>query len=149
MAVSIQCGDILDFLLGAWAFEREVTGMASGEGTAFLRPLDEDTALYEESAQVQLMNGHVLHGTQRYLYCRRKDGPSGLDVLFYETGRIFHQLRFQEDESRGLVAAGTHWCSEDCYRSRYELRDDGRFIVQHTVRGPRKNYTIRTVYSRK
>ncbi len=69
-------------------------------------------------------------------------------MLFHETGELFHALTFVADDDGGLRASATHDCKADLYRSEYAISPDGGLRVQHAVRGPRKDYTIETIYSR-
>jgi uncharacterized protein DUF6314 len=104
-------------------------------------------AEYEETARVALVNGTVFNGTRRYLY-RRPERPDGLQILFYETGELFLSLEFHDKGDGRWHASANHLCKADLYHSKYGLYGENHFHVQHEVSGPRKNYIVRSIYSR-
>jgi Family of unknown function (DUF6314) len=134
---------VFDLILGEWSFVREVPGQASMTGQATVCLQEDGTALYRETARIVLVGGEILHGEQRYLY--RKTGD-GFAVFFHDTRGLFHDLKFSVHGDGCLKASASHDCNADLYLSEYELRSDGSFFTQHTVRGPRKNYVLQTVY---
>jgi hypothetical protein len=136
--------NVFDRLLGTWSFVREVPGQASMTGEATITLLEDSVAQYVERARAQLASGEVLHGEQRYLY--RRTG-AGFDVLFHQTGQLFHALAFVADEEGWLRASASHSCKADLYRSEYAVGPE-RFWVRHVVRGPQKNYVVETAYRR-
>ena len=70
----------------------------------------------------------------------------GFAVRFVESGELFHRVLLVQD---GDVLRGEaeHLCGADLYASTYEIGDGG-FAVRHRVKGPRKEYVMRTVYRR-
>lgn len=136
---------VFDLLLGEWSFVREVPGQASMTGQATVRLQEDGMALYHETARIVLVGGEVLHGEQKYLYQKTSDGFS---VFFHDTQGLFHDLKFSAQDDGRLRAGASHDCKADLYLSEYELRADGSFYVRHTVRGPRKDYVVQTVYRR-
>jgi Family of unknown function (DUF6314) len=139
---------VFDLLLGSWNFVREVPQQASMTGRATISLIEDETALYHERTRIALVNGQILNGRQHYLY-RRSEWPiNGFDVLFYDTRKLFHSLEFSPGENRELLAKASHLCSADLYLSEYKLDGAAKFSVRHTVRGPRKDYVVKTIYSR-
>lgn len=139
---------VFDWLLGDWVFTRNIPGYATATGQARIVREAEDRARYEEIAQVSLLDGTTLRGTQCYLYRRRPDSPSILEVFFCESGELFERLEFQLDEKGRLTAEAHFLCAADEYISEYTLEACQRLHVSHTVRGPRKNYQVETRYER-
>ena len=115
-------------------------------GRATVSPVDQDTELYEEWAEVTLTDGSTMHGEQRYLY---RKSEAGLTVLFADTLGLFHDLVFHVQLDGCLRAVARHRCGDDMYLSEYRVGPDASFAVQHIVRGPRKDYVIDTVYRRR
>jgi hypothetical protein len=113
-------------------------------GTASFVEMVDGVALYHERGELRLMDGTVLWAGQRYLYERIGDG---FGVLFCETGMEFQRVKLEPGEDGAWVGSGEHLCGADHYRTEYRF-GDGRLVVRHTVRGPRKDYVIRTVYAR-
>lgn len=113
-------------------------------GAASFAEMGDGIALYSERGELRLTNGTVLRAGQRYLYERVEDGFA---VLFCETGREFQRVRPEIGEGVDWVGFGEHLCGADLYVTEYRF-GDGSFVVRHTVRGPRKDYVIRTLYGR-
>ena len=131
-------------LLGEWSLERQIPGRGSMKGRARFTLLDAGSALYEESGELCLEGGQTLHSRQSYVYEKRQDGFA---VRFADTRELFHVMRFVASGD-DLVAEARHLCVNDLYVSGYTVRADGSFEVRHQVRGPQKNYVIRTLYQR-
>jgi hypothetical protein len=135
-------GGVFEWLLGEWGFEREIPGRARMSGHARFTLVDGETALYEESGELCLEGGQTLHSRQSYVYERTNDGFA---VRFADTRELFHVMRFAASGD-DLVAEARHVCLNDLYLSGYTVRSDGSFEVRHEVRGPEKDYVIRTLY---
>jgi hypothetical protein len=113
-------------------------------GAASFVEMADGVALYSERGELRLTNGTVLRAGQRYLYEPLEDG---FVVLFCETGMEFQRVKLEPGEDGAWVGSGEHLCGADHYATEYRF-GDGRFVVRHTVRGPRKDYVIRTMYAR-
>ena len=135
---------MFEWLLGEWSLEREIPGRGSMKGRARFTLLDAETALYEESGELCLDGGQTLHSRQSYVY---EKGEDGFAVRFADTRELFHVMRFVASGD-DLVAEARHLCVNDLYLSGYTVRPDGSFEVRNQVRGPQKNYVIRTLYQR-
>jgi hypothetical protein len=139
---------VFDWLLGAWTFSREVPGYASIMGEARVTAEGEDGARYQEAATVSLVGGETLRAAQCYRYRRLAQPLNGFEVLFCETAELFERLDFRDREG-ALRARAQFSCGADLYESEYVADGRDRLIVEHAVRGPRKNYRVRTIYSRR
>lgn len=144
---------VFDWLVGEWVFEREVPGYASVRGEARVMAAADGEARYEETAIVSLAQGGTrMRATQCYWF-RRLAGPvNGIEVRFCDTGELFERLEFRERADGGLEARARFLCADDVYESAFVVGpvEDGeeRLRVEHVVRGPRKDYTVRTTYAR-
>ncbi len=139
---------VFDRLLGLWIFVREIPGYASATGEARITPEGDGSARYEETALVSLVQGGTLHATRCYFYRRLPRPANGLQILFCDTQQLFHELEFQQRDDGTLEAHARFLCAADEYVSEYTLDSQQRLRVQHTVRGPRKNYQVETLYER-
>ena len=135
---------VFEGLLGEWSLEREIPGRGCMKGRARFTLLDAGTALYEESGELCLEGGQTLHSRQSYVYEKRDDGFA---VRFADTRELFHVVRFVVSGD-DLVGEASHVCLNDLYISAYTVHSDGSFEVRHEVRGPQKDYVIRTLYHR-
>ena len=132
-------------LIGAWALDRHVEGVATMSGTAVFEAGEPGWLAYREAGSLRLASGQSFHAERRYLFQPRS---SGFAVFFAETPpRLFHDVVLGEE--RGLISGeAVHRCSPDYYRSRYTFRSDGTFSIHHSVSGPRKSYSMDTLYRR-
>jgi len=137
--------DVFDRLAGAWRLDREIPGSAWMRGSATFRRLSDGRLEYAEQGRVRLPDGSVFDGSRRYGF-ERADG--GFAVYFAPgPPRLFHRIEIVDDGAE-LVGTASHLCAADTYHSRYAFRPDGSFLVEHVVRGPRKDYVSRTVFTR-
>ncbi len=138
---------VFDWLQGEWAFIREVPGQASVRGEARIAPADDDSARYEETALVTLAHGGTLRATQCYLHRRLPSPANGIEVRFCDTGELFERLEFRPLKDGSLEARARYVCAGDVYESAFVVRGE-RLHVEHVVKGPKKDYRVKTVYRR-
>lgn len=136
---------LLQCLLGEWIFDREIAGQARMSGAASFVLIAPGTALYREGGELRLHSGERLHSRQSYVYA---EAAEGFVVRFEDSGDLFEEVRLEPDGKGTLVGTAQHLCADDLYVSKYVFEADGSFTVQHEVNGPRKAYTVRTVYRR-
>jgi Family of unknown function (DUF6314) len=137
---------VFERLLGDWTLVREIPGYATATGVARVFPIDAQTARYEEVVRISLMQGETLNGTQCYLYRRHPQAPAEMRILFCRTAELFQALAFQQ-RGGAWQASARFVCGADQYDSEYALGPEW-WEIRHTVRGPRKDYRIETVYRR-
>jgi len=140
-----DAGAVFDRLEGAWQLMRTIEGQAEMQGVALFTREGPDSLHYREDGRVRLANGQSFDGHRAYRFER---APDGLAVFFAETPpRLFHAIALTADGD-GWTGAATHLCTPDTYESRYRFLADGRFVIRHTVHGPRKAYVSETVFTR-
>ena len=133
-------------LIGRWSLERTIDGQASMRGTAGFEPTADDWIEYREEGELRLANGQRFDAERRYRY---SELAGGFAVFFAETpARLFHEVTLERRPGSVLAGHASHLCARDHYRSEYLFAPDDSFSVRHEVRGPRKEYTISTVYRR-
>lgn len=141
---------VFDWLPGEWTFVREIPGYARVRGEARVTLAGADgEARYEETAEVSLVQGGRLRATQCYVFRRLAAPANGIEVRFCDTGELFERLEFSERADGGLEARARFVCAADVYESLFAVGQDERLHVEHVVRGPRKDYVVRTAYERK
>jgi Family of unknown function (DUF6314) len=134
--------DLADFL-GSWSFERSIrdpNGAETGQtsGTVTLSG-DANSAVYAESGTLILPGQPPMKATRRYLWYA---APSAILVTF-DDGRAFHTI-----DLGGQSAMATHWCDPDDYAVAYDFSDWPLWSSDWRVKGPRKDYRLRTTYRR-
>ena len=119
--------------------------------------------LYSERTELTTSAGLKLAGTKQYIY--QYDEPNDkLEVYFAKRDSesslesLFHRLGFEVplDENAPpktpWCAKASHWCSPDTYEVRYMFSFKGadveKWKIEYEVRGPRKDYSMETWYTR-
>ncbi len=127
---------------GLWQINRKIedrmlpgVGLLAGEAW-FLR--QGDGLHYVERGQLRFANQPPLETRQSYVW--RAEG-SRIAVSFAD-GRPFH--RFEPD----WRCAAAHWCDPDQYDVGYDFSGWPDWSATWVVRGPRKDYTMRTRHTR-
>lgn len=137
---------VMTRLAGAWSFDRVIEGQASMKGLATFTPLDAERLAYREQGRLKLRNGTELEAEREYVF-RHRD--RGFDVLFKESPpRLFHAIDLAASDGGALSGSAGHLCHLDHYQSTYTFCADGGLIIRHVVSGPRKDYTMTTIYTR-
>jgi len=128
---------------GSWMLHRSIDNGASLTGIAKISRRDDGRFDYRERGRLCLADGKLIDAARRYIFAEE---PDGFEVLFAEIPlRRFHPIPMRED-GPNLVGSAEHFCAPDQYDSRYEFHADGKFVIRHVVRGPRKHYTMLTHY---
>lgn len=122
---------------GRWHLTRRIDDRRAGQvgqftGVAEFAPDDEGLA-YRETGTLHL-GAAAFQAERRYLW---RAGPGGIAVYF-DDGRFFHTI--------GPRAA--HWCDPDEYNVEYDFDGWPRWRAVWSVRGPRKDYTLDSHYTR-
>jgi len=139
-------GEVFGRLAGCWEIARRIDPEGTLEGTAVFAPDRTGGLIYREEGTLHLPGGFTAAAERRYLYRPR---PEGLAVYFAETPpRLFHAVALTAERRGWLRGRARHLCADDLYVSGYAFLPDGRFVVRHRVRGPRKAYRMTTWYRR-
>ena len=103
---------------------------------------------YREQLAGNLENGEKLTGYREYLYVF---GARDLKIFFFadnKQGDLFLSIPLTKDRSNEtLYGEAKHLCVEDNYQARFSFATTDSFSIEYDVRGPRKNYQMRTEYS--
>lgn len=132
--MTIRPRRLSDFL-GGWSLDRRIDQADGGTGrfTGQARWTPEGAGmLYAETGQLALDGHPPMQAERRYRW------DPGLIVRF-EDGRLFHTVP-------PLGGRTSHWCDPDRYEAHYDFADWPIFRVTWTVRGPRKDYVMTSVY---
>ncbi len=140
-------GEVFGRLVGSWEIARRIEPEGSLEGLAVFAPDDAGGLAYREEGMLRLASGFTAAAERRYLYRPR---PAGFAVFFAERPpRLFHAVALAAERRARLLGRARHLCAADLYLSLYAFLPDGRFVVRHRVRGPRKAYRMTTWYRRR
>lgn len=136
---------LFTFLEGRWNLTRTISTGEHAAGTAvFVRR--GSLLAYAETATLCLPDGIEVVATRNYRFEPLRDR---LRIWFdEELPRLFHDLQLTGDLATGLSADGHHRCAPDDYASTYRFHRNSGIQITHAVRGPRKDYTIKTRMTR-
>jgi hypothetical protein len=138
-------GGVFAGLAGRWWMERQVEGAAAFSGIAEFTPRGSFLEKREEG-RLRLDGGRSFSASRVTLFAPR---PEGFAVHFDETPpRLFHEVRLAPAPDGCLAGDAQHRCGDDSYASFYRFMPDGGFYIRHRAWGPRKTYTMSTLYGR-
>ena len=120
---------------GQYELVRQIThataAPASFAGTAEWSR-DGDGLQYVESGLLTIEGHAPMASERRYFWAP--------DLrVYFDDGRFFHQVPATGGET-------THWCDPDHYDATYDFGEWPRFRVVWRVKGPAKDYTMRSEY---
>lgn len=134
----------IDDFEGSWSLSREITDQLAGQngkliGTARFVRRGPGALHYEEAGKLELADGTVLEAERRYIWQFVEDR---VDMTF-DDGKAFHSF-----VPRGYVSGTEHPCGDDIYNVRYDFVVWPRWRTVWLVKGPRKDYTSITEFTR-
>jgi hypothetical protein len=132
-----------DDFLGDWVLTRRIEDRRAGqaglfEGTARFVADGASGAIYDESGFLQVGSAAPLKAERRYLY----DFAGGMVTIRFANGRDF--IQFNPASTHEAV----HACDPDTYRASHDFSRWPQWHAVWTVSGPRKDYTMRTLWQR-
>lgn len=134
---------ILEFLVGAWTYDREFDNGNSGIGTVNFIKNKLYGLEYSELGTLKLVDGTVLTAKRKYyFYATEKN----LEIYFFETPKILFQEIELKITEESITGKATHHCGDDFYNSEYVFKANGTFQIKHKVVGAKKNYVSKTNY---
>ena len=132
---------------GEWKVERQISdhlaassGRFSGSCEFAARDGEADVLYYSEKGTIEFESGEPLEASRNYIY-RAGATKNEVDVLFSD-GRPFHTIKLRQ-----TMPSDTHFCEPDAYDVTYDFRYWPKWSSLWTVRGPRKNYKMKTEYT--
>lgn len=139
---------LLSCLLGTWKIERTITHrfplVESYEAIGSAKFILEEAHIlcYQEEMELRNLRTHdIFQSTQQYVY--RYEPASDALTKYFSDGRFFYAL-----EISGNMASGSHLCKEDHYDAEYIFESQKNFSLTYLINGPRKDYGMKTLYSR-
>ena len=129
---------LYNLLVGEWSLEKLYLGNLY-KGNAMWYGLDGAGALiYHED--ISIVNGRCSY----LYYCM---GDRKVEKCFLD-GRSFLLLDFKNDQDI-IFAKATHKCNMDVYKATFYIYSKNSMTIKYNVQGPKKNYEVTNIYSRK
>ena len=133
-------GPYLNDFMGKWSVDRLLFDRHSGLEVHFIGhavfTAGEKGLVYHETGRLSYGPGPAMTATRGYLW-RAQDGRIIVD---HADGRPFHSFDPAAPEA-------DHWCDPDSYKVRYSFAEWPLWRAQWVVTGPRKDYTMTSLYS--
>ena len=136
---------ILKELIGSWSYEREFDNGSSGSGRACFERTNSNKLEYSEIGTLNLTTAAILKSKRKYYFIANKNK---LEIYFFENPKTLFQSFELKSKGNTLIGKANHQCGSDHYASEYIFKSDGRFEITHEVRGPKKKYISKTIYSK-
>ena len=136
---------VLKELIGSWSYEREFDNGSSGSGFAYFERTNSNKLEYSETGTLNLTTTTILKSKRKYYFIANKNK---LEIYFFENPKTLFQRFELKSKGNTLIGNANHQCGSDHYASEYIFKSDGRFKITHEVRGPKKKYSSKTIYSK-
>lgn len=132
-------------LAGSWRLKREISTGETLDGKAVFEAISNTAFLMREEGQLVLMNKAQIPASRSW-YWHLSD-ENTLEIT-YDEARLeeYHLVNLISSES-GWHGEAQHLCGSDLYCGKYSFKENGFEIIQ-TVKGPKKDYTVRSFYSK-
>ncbi|CAG7561610.1 unnamed protein product [Fusarium equiseti] len=113
--------------------------------------------LYIEEGEFKTAQGFGFKATRRYVW-RYDELKDVLSVWFAKpddlkrADYLFHEIEFTKPTEKGWAAKAGHLCIDDHYDVKYNFAFQAvnlkEWMIEYTVKGPKKDYTITGTYTR-
>jgi len=136
---------------GPYTLEREISSPCmKASGGASFKKLAEGRVLYEEGGSYQKFGEQIFY--QRRLFIFQEGTLSILkengDLLHYFDQKSLLLNREKDEAFLSFFLSHIHFCGSDTYAVEIKLLSREVFHMGYHVRGPHKNYHIKTIYTR-
>jgi len=132
-------------LVGEWYLARTVSTGETLTGKAVFKPLSELCLLMHEEGELELQNGTFVHASRDWYW--HLPQADQLAITYDKCGlENYHAMEMVARCGRWFGEA-KHLCGEDVYSGSYMFSNDG-FEINHSVRGPQKNYSLISRYGK-
>ncbi len=132
-------------LAGSWRLKREISTGETLDGKAVFEAISNTAFLMREEGQLILLNKAQIPASKLW-YWHLRDGEV-LEVTYdADRHKTYHLVKLATSE-KGWQGEAQHLCGSDLYSGEYSFKENGFEIIQ-TVKGPKKDYTVRSFYSK-
>lgn len=132
-------------LAGSWMLKREISTGETLIGRADFDMISKSVFLMREEGQLILQNKVEIPAARTW-YWHLCDGDM-LEVTYDEARDEKYHLIGLEYSKTGWQGKAQHLCGSDLYSGDYAFFEE-RFEITQTVKGPKKDYTVLSIYSK-
>lgn len=131
---------------GRWKVSRKLNGELFFSGQVEFADADLEGLLrYREEGEARYPGGFRAIAFREYYFLPRN---AAFQVFFdQDKTRLFNSVTLKSD-GQGLFGKDTHQCGNDIYKSEYHFVAPDEWAWAHRVSGPKKDYSLHSVYRR-
>jgi len=132
-------------LAGSWTLKREISTGEIFIGKAVFESTSSTVFLMREEGDLTLSNGQVIQASRNWYW--HLVNANSLEIT-YDEARVedYHLIEFSKDDTSWNGIAH-HLCGADHYSGEYKFSEESFEIIQ-TVKGPKKDYIVSSIYSK-
>lgn len=132
-------------LAGCWRIERKISTGEILIGKAVFEAISDTAFLLSETGELTLKDGQKIAASRDWFWAL--SGKSRLEITYDEERLLdYHLINLQHEDNRWIGSA-KHLCSDDLYSGEYYFSENC-FEIHHTIKGPNKNYSVMSIYSK-
>lgn len=145
--------NLIDIFAGEWNFKREIRYLQTNElfataigNAVFTKSVEPNVLLYNETGKLTLSATNTTTNFYKN-YCYQFSGDH-FQVYFSDSCKpqaLYQNYRYNAAEATPVQE---HLCNADTYNTKYLFDEQNAFRQKVEVMGPRKNYSIVTLFSR-
>lgn len=139
---------IFTMLQGSWKIHRAIPGHGIVNGIANFTGGTVNQLFYKEGGTFIQEQGKQFNIQQEYLYTYYKKQISVYFCEGSQKNQLFYHLNKLTRCNDKLHLSASYLCNLDLYQLAYDFAHQNEFNLRYVVTGPKKNYTINTLYHR-
>jgi hypothetical protein len=134
--------EIFKSLIGTWEISREGSKIKTAEGKATFIKVEERCIKYREELKVKLIGSDTVHHTHREYFYIYEEDTDQIRVAF-DSMELFYTMKVAGES---VTSCDEHLCINDTYKATYKFLSDTHFSVSYEVKGPKKDYVLKTKF---
>jgi len=132
-------------LEGSWNLDRKISTGEILSGRAVFEPVSDTVFLLREEGYLTLSNGRVIVASRNWYWHLSK--KQTLEITYDEARKQDYHLVELKNDSSIWVGTAEHLCGDDLYAGHYRFFEN-RFEVTQAIKGPNKDYSVSSHYSK-
>ncbi len=132
-------------LAGSWVLEREISTGETLSGKAVFERISNTAFLLREVGELTLLNGSSIPASRNWFWYLSEN--SVLEITYDEARLQDYHLISLSSEDDGWTGSAQHLCGADIYSGEYCFFNNS-FEINQTVKGPNKDYSVTSFYSK-
>lgn len=132
-------------LAGSWKLKREISTGETLHGKAVFESISNTAFLMCEEGDLTLPNGQIIQASRNWYW--HLVNTDTLEITYDEALiEDYHLIQLSKVDT-SLIGSAHHLCGADHYSGDYQFLEN-RFEIIQTIKGPKKDYTVSSIYSK-